>query len=568
MQKSGLFSITDITVLFTGGLALFLYGIRIMSSGLKKASGERVRQFIAKITGNRVYGLLAGAFATLIVQSSSTIIATLVGLVQSRLMTYSQALAVVLGAEIGTTAMAQLFAFSLQDYALIVFAAGFALNVFGKSESLRFSGEALSGFGLLFFGLRLMSEAMAPLQQQPSFISLLHYIEHPLLGVATGIAVTALMHSSAAFIGIIITLALQGSMSLETGIALLLGANIGTCITAVFASAGMQRAAKRVALAQVLFNVSGVLIFLPFISQFSELIRFISFSTDHSRHERLALTVPRQIANAHTFFNIFMALFFLPFLQLFDKLLCRIIPDDPEETRLIPSVKYLKDAALSTPVLALSYAKAEVARMGTIAGKMVRASLHPFINGEPGHDIDFPDLSVIKGMIMREEKLDFLENRLSDYLVKISLSELDEQESREVFALMNIVKDLESMGDELNTLRKKLIEKKRALKSDLSEEGKSELTEIHTLVCMEIEKLALVLQHMDPQQARKILDDDERFIQLVQKAETSHLKRVFFVPEAEITHDIHMELINIFEQVHHYCKSIACSITSAARIVD
>jgi len=233
MQKSGLFSITDITVLFTGGLALFLYGIRIMSSGLKKASGERVRQFIAKITGNRVYGLLAGAFATLIVQSSSTIIATLVGLVQSRLMTYSQALAVVLGAEIGTTAMAQLFAFSLQDYALIVFAAGFALNVFGKSESLRFSGEALSGFGLLFFGLRLMSEAMAPLQQQPSFISFLHYIEHPLLGVATGIAVTALMHSSAAFIGIIITLALQGSMSLETGIALLLGANIGTCITAV-----------------------------------------------------------------------------------------------------------------------------------------------------------------------------------------------------------------------------------------------------------------------------------------------------------------------------------------------
>ena len=567
MQKAGLFSIVDIAVFFTGGLALFLYGIRIMSSGLKKASGERIRQFIAKITGNRFYGLLAGAFATLIVQSSSTIIATLVGLVQSRLMSYSQALAVVLGAEIGTTAMAQLFAFSLQDYALIFFAAGFALSLAGKSESLRFTGEALSGFGLLFFGLKLMAEAMTPLQQQPAFISLLHYIEHPLLAVATGIAVTALMHSSSAFIGIIITLALQGSMSLETGIALLLGANIGTCITGVFASAGMQRAAKRVALAQVLFNVSGVLIFLPFIPQFSELIRLISFSADNSSHESLALTVPRQIANAHTFFNLFMALFFLPFLPLFDKLLCRIIPDDPEEARLIPAVKYLKDSALSTPVLALSYAKAEVARMGTIAGKMVRASLHPFINGEAGHDVVFQHLSVIKGLKMREEKLDFLEHRLSDYLIKISLSELNEQESREVFALMNIVKDLESMGDELNTLRKKHVEKKRALKSDLSEEGKSELTEIHNLVCMEIEKLALVLQHMDPQKVRNIIDD-ERFKQLVQKAETAHLKRVFSVPEAEITHDIHMELINILEQVHHYCKSIARTIPGEAMPVE
>jgi phosphate:Na+ symporter len=567
MQKTGLFSMADIAVFFTGGLALFLYGIRIMSSGLKKASGERIRQFIAKITGNRFYGLLAGAFATLIVQSSSTIIATLVGLVQSRLMSYSQALAVVLGAEIGTTAMAQLFAFSLQDYALIFFAAGFALSLAGKSESLRFTGEALSGFGLLFFGLKLMAEAMTPLQQQPAFISLLHYIEHPLLAVATGIAVTALMHSSSAFIGIIITLALQGSMSLETGIALLLGANIGTCITGVFASAGMQRAAKRVALAQVLFNVSGVLIFLPFIPQFSELIRLISFSADNSGHESLALTVPRQIANAHTFFNLFMALFFLPFLPLFDKLLCRIIPDDPEEERLIPAVKYLKDSALSTPVLALSYAKAEVARMGTIAGKMVRASLHPFINGEAGHDVVFQHLSVIKGLKMREEKLDFLEHRLSDYLIKISLSELNEQESREVFALMNIVKDLESMGDELNTLRKKHVEKKRALKSDLSEEGKSELTEIHNLVCMEIEKLALVLQHMDPQKVRNIIDD-ERFKQLVQKAETAHLKRVFSVPEAEITHDIHMELINILEQVHHYCKSIARTIPGEAMPVE
>ena len=187
-------------------------------------------------------------------------------------------------------------------------------------------------------------------------------------------ALTALMHSSAAFIGILITLALQGALSLEAGIALLLGANIGTCITGVLASIGMLRSAKRVALAQVLFNVLGVLIFFFFIPQFAELIRILSPSGEGSGTERLALEVPRQIANAHSLLNISMSFFFLPFLSLFDRLVYRLLPDDPEEIRLIPAVWFLKESALSTPFLAIRYVKAEVARMGSIAAKMVHAS--------------------------------------------------------------------------------------------------------------------------------------------------------------------------------------------------
>lgn len=552
-----------IAVLFAGGLALFLYGIRMMSSGLKKASGERMRRLISKVTGNRFYGMLAGAFASMIVQSSSTIIATLVGLVQSRLMTSTQSLAVILGAEIGTTAMAQLVAFKFHDFALIIFAAGFALNTLGKSEPLRFTGEALSGFGLLFFGLKVMSEAVAPLESYAPFLSLLRYLDNPLLGVAAGMALTALMHSSAAFIGIIITLALQGALSLEAGIALLLGANIGTCITGVLASAGMLRAAKRVALAQVLFNVAGVLMFLPFITQFAELIRILSPSAEGSGAGRLALEVPRQIANAHSLLNIFMAFFFLPFLVPFDRLLYRLLPDDPEETRLIPAVWYLKESALSTPALALSYVKAEVARMGSIASKMVNASLYPFINGDPGQDVVFPKLSVIKGMDMREAKLDFLENRISDYLIKISRSALSEGQSREVFALMNIVKELESIGDVIESVEGKLLEKKRGVGRDLSQAGKDELMEIHKLVCLEIEQLADALKEIDPLKAGVLPQGDERFKRLVEQAETDHLKRVFMLPEAEVTHQIHMELIYLLEQIHHYCKSIAQIIVNA-----
>ena len=558
-------SLPGIASLFGGGLALFLFGIRMMSSGLKKASGERVRRLVSKISRNRFYGLFSGAFATMIVQSSSTIIAILVGLVHSRFMTSSQALAVILGAEIGTTAMAQLVAFRLHDYALTIFAAGFALNALGKSESLRFTGQAVAGFGLLFFGLKVMSEAVFPLQHYAPFLSLFQYLDHPLIGIIAGTGLTALMQSSGAFIGIVITLALQGSLTLDAGIALLLGANIGTCITAVLASSGMQHAAKRVALAQVLFNVAGVLLFLPFIAQFSELIRLPSPIKEGFGTGKLALEVPRQIANAHLLINLFMSIFFLPFLSLFDRLLYWILPDDPDETRLIPAVWYLKESALSTPVLALSYVRAEVARMGGIASKMVYASLYPVINSEPGQDMVFPKLSVIKGISMREEKLDFLDTRISDYLIQISRSELSERESREVFSLMNIVKDLESIGDVIESLAEKLIQKKRGLKGDLSKEGKLELKEMHTFVCQESEQLAEALKSMDVLQAEQLILGDEHFKRLVAQAEIAHLKRVIRLPDAEITHNIHMELINLLQQLHHYCKSIASSMLASGK---
>ena len=255
----------------------------------------------------------------------------------------------------------------------------------------------------------------------------------------------------------------------------------------------------------------------------------------------------------------------LPFLAPFDRLLYRILPDDQQETRLIPAVWYLKESALSTPVLALGYAKAEVARMGSIAAKMVHASLYPFLSSDPGHDEVFPKLSVIKGMSMREEKLDFLETRISDYLIKISRSALSEWESREVFALMNIVKGLESIGDVVESVEGKLLEKKRRVESDLSQEGKDELKEIHRLVCREVEQIAEALKEMDARKASRLLQGDQIFKQRVEQAETAHLKRVFFIREAELSHDMHMELINLFEQVHHYCKSIAQSIVNAVK---
>lgn len=551
-------SFFSIAIAFAGGLALFLYGIRVMSGGLKKTAGSRMRDFIARITDNRFSGLLAGALATMTVQSSSTIMVMLVGLVQSQLMTYQQALSIILGAEIGTTAMAQLIAFRIHEYGLPVFAAGFAISLLSRREALRNAGEALYGFGLFLFGMSMMSAAVAPLRTYGPFLELLGYMENPLYSVLAGMLLTGLIQSSGAFIVIVITLAQQGALSLEAGIPLLLGSNIGTCITASLASLGMVRSAKRVALAQVLFNVSGVAVFLFLIPWYADLVRMLS------PVEGVPGTViPRQIANAHTLYNVFMAVMFLPLIPLWAKLLIRLIPDSPEETRRQPSVWYLTATALSTPSLALSYARAETARMNRILERMVGASLPAITGSGSARDSVFAELSLIGGIRMREEKIDFIESKVSDYLIAISRQELGERESREVFALMTIVKDQESIGDSIEALLQKLPERTSKSSSALTAEGKADLRALHAFLCSEVAGLTGALQEMSAARASAIMHGADDFLVLAAAAEARHLQRLRSLPESVMTHDRHMELLHAFEEMHHYCKSIARSIMNA-----
>jgi len=245
-----------------GGLSLFLYGMGKMSDGMKKAAGNRMRKILSALTNNRVIGLTVGAFVTMIIQSSSATTVMLVSFVQAELMTFVQSLGVILGADIGTTVTAQLIAFKLTDYALLMIAVGFGLTMFAKNESQKHIGEAILGFGILFFGMKLMSDAMRPLRSYQPFIDVLRGLENPIFGLLAGTIFTALIQSSSAFAGIIIVLAQQGVLTLEAGIPLIFGANIGTCITAGLASIGTTRNAKRVALAHVIFKIAGVLLFV------------------------------------------------------------------------------------------------------------------------------------------------------------------------------------------------------------------------------------------------------------------------------------------------------------------
>jgi phosphate:Na+ symporter len=538
-------------LLFAGGLAVFLLGMRVLSAGLRKASSGRIAHLLSTITGNPVSAMLSGAVATVAVQSSSMVMLTLIGLVQSQILTFSQSLGVVLGAEIGTTMMAQLIAFSPGEFGLSLFAIGFFLSLVRRKRAVSLFGEAISGLGLLFFGLKLMGLAVEPLQSSAEFISILTTLENPLLSVLAGTIMTALIQSSGAFIAILITMAQQGVLTLEVAVPLMFGANIGTCITAAIGSAGSVRPARRVFLAQLFFNLAYAILFLVFLSPYLDLIRAISPTASEGG-------LARQIANAHTFSNLFMALLFLPFLPQFGRLLVRILPDDPEETGRIPAVWHLRESALATPEAAVGLARMETARMNKILGRMASALPVPFIGGGNGHDIIFRRLQVAEGMLMREEKIDFLESKVTAYLIRIMQEAVGEPLIREAATLMALAKDIESAGDVVETLLADFPSGK--INGELTEEGKEEIGQLHEQVCREIAAMSLAIEEMSPRRASAVLKEGKAFDRIFLELGFSHMRRVKSRSESERTHDLHMELLRALDALHHQAMSMAGTI--------
>ena len=532
-----------------GGLALFLYGMSKMSDGMKKAAGGRMRNILAALTKNRVIALIVGAFVTMIIQSSSATTVMLVSFVQAQLMSYAQALGVIMGANIGTTITAQLVAFKLTDYALGMITVGFIMTMFSKRETFKHFGEALLGFGILFFGMYLMSDAMKPLRDYQPFQDLMIGLENPLFGLLIGALFTGLIQSSSAFTGIVITLAMNGLITLEAGIPLIFGANVGTCITAGLASIGTIRDAKRVAIAHVLFNIGGVLIFIWFIPYLADFVRTLSSDT------------PRQIANAHTIFNITVGIVFLPFTTLLAKLVYRILPDKEIEKGVIPTTWHLDNSQISHPAIAIGLVQSELSRMTKIVARMLRAIIHPFTTDDPGEDEIYLKLSVLEGIDMREDKIDFLDEKVVNYLLQIGRQELSNQQMSEVYAMISIANDLESIGDVIHRDMLPLVEKRRQLDSDFSEEGKKELKAYHVKMSKQMSRLQDALSEMDPTMAKKILRKEEKYVILESDFRIRHVKRLRDEMEESLeTHEVHVEFLDLLKQVSVHLANIAKTI--------
>ncbi len=422
-----------------GGLALFLAGLEVLSEGLKKAAGDTLRTILQKLTVNRFLGAITGAFVTGVLNSSSVTTVLVVGFVTAGVMTLAQSVGVIMGANIGSTVTAQLLAFNLSAYALIPVALGFFMSFAGKTERIKHVGMMIMGLGLVFYGMGLMSDGMKPLRTYEPFMEILASMENPLFGILAGAVFTGLVQSSAATVGIAIAMASEGLLTLPAGIALALGANIGTCVTALLAALGKPTEAVRAAVVHICFNILGVVIWLPFLTALADLAIVVSPAVAGIEGKaKLAAEVPRQIANANTMFNVINTLLFIGFTTWFARLAERLVPEQATPEGVIIEPEFLDEGALKAPSLALENARREIHRAGTITLGMMddlRVAL------------DQKDKDKLDEVARRDDEVDILDSEIMKYLGKTRQAMLTEDESRDQQALMTAMTNLESLAD-------------------------------------------------------------------------------------------------------------------------
>lgn len=534
-----------------GGLAIFLYGLDIMSKGMQASAGDKMRSLIGKLTFNRFFALLSGIIITVMLSSSSAASVMLVGFVQAGLMNFVQSLGILLGAGIGTTITAQLIAMNIADYSLLIVAVGFGIMICTKKVRQNNIGKSVLGIGLLFFGMLIMSQAMYPLRSYDGFINFLVNLENPLIGILVGFLFTALIQSSAAFIGIMITLATQGFISLEASIPLVLGTNLGTGITAILASLNSNREAKKVAFAHTLFKGIGVLLFIWWIPEFAELLRKISGNSisEVGTIENMSKDVPRQIANAHTVFSLSLAVLLLPFTNLIGKLINRILPVRIDTEKEVFELKHIKIQLNSSPAIALSLAKMETERMSENVQEMLRLSLKPFMDR---------DASVLHELQKLENKIDFLKENIKKYLISISTENTDEERLNEAFQIMYVIKELEMIADIINTNIRHQASKWFTLKAEFSAEGKEELRTIHLKALKQISRSMEVFHDLNLERAEQVRKKQKKYALMAETYEKHHYERLIHKREDSISSsEVHLELLGLYNAVIRHATNIA-----------
>lgn len=424
--------ITDVLALL-GGLALFLYGMQMMSTGLEAAAGNRMKSILEKLTSNRVKGVLFGAAITAVIQSSSATTVMVVGFVNSGLMTLKQAVWVIMGANIGTTITGQLIALDIGAIAPLFAIAGVGAIMFIKSEKVHHISSIFAGLGILFMGMDMMGAAMSPLKESEAFISLMTKFDNPLLGILVGALFTAVIQSSSASVGILQALASTGMIPLSSAVFVLFGQNIGTCITAVLASIGMKVNAKRTTVIHLLFNIIGTVLFTV-ICLVTPYVTWIEAMTPGDP--------VAQIANAHTVFNIVTTLLLLPFGTHMANIAVRILPDskkaDDEDLRLKYIRPFESSYAIGHSAVAVSQVRDEVNRMRDMVAKNISDSFDSLVQY---------DEKLRKKVSEREEYIDFLNKGISEYIVSLMASEMNMSDSRKINGYYAIISNLERIGD-------------------------------------------------------------------------------------------------------------------------
>jgi len=543
-----------------GGLALFLYGMDQLSESLKAVAGGRMKALLSRLTTNRFTAAFSGALVTAVIQSSSVTTVLVVGFISAGLMTMVQSVGVIMGANIGTTITAQIIAFKVTEYALLLVAVGFAVRFLSKRERVRHQGMVLMGLGLIFFGMGVMGDAMDPLRSSPLFLDLMRGMETPGLGILAGALFTALVQSSSATTGVVIVLASQGFITLPAGIALAFGANIGTCITALLAALGKPREAVRAASVHVLFNVLGVILWLAFIEQLADWVVAVSPRAEGlTGLDRLAADTPRQIANAHTLFNVANTILFLPFAGVFAKVAEKLIPERAGAGEDAVSPRYLDFELMRAPTLAVDRARLEVLHMGDRVRTMMTRILPAIFEGEN------EDLLEIKA---QDEAVDLLHGHIVTYLGRLNQENLMPGVSQELMGLLEAANDLEAVGDiiETNLVVQGLTRLEEGV--TVSPATQKVLTEFHQTVLRGLDLALQAVSQRSREAAQTVVDMKSDVTQMAQMASQHEVMRLIAdEPHRLETYTLEVDVLKNLNRIYYFSKRMARGVLNTTKEV-
>lgn len=553
MDTTNALEVGTIVMGLFGGLAIFLYGMEQMTDALKLVAGSGMKNILARLTTNRFKAAFAGAFVTAIIQSSSVTTVIVVGFISAGLMSLTQSVGIIMGANIGTTVTAQIVAFKVTKYALVLVAAGFSMLFFLKNEKMQHYGHMIMGLGLVFFGMELMSGSTRPLRTYQPFIDLMQQMDNPLTGILISAAFTGLIQSSSATTGVVIVLASQGFISLEAGIALAFGANIGTCVTALLATIGKPREAVQAAVVHILFNVLGVVIWFGFIDHLAQLMRAISPAASHLEGmARLAVETPRQIANAHTVFNVVNTLLFLGFTTPLARLVQRIVPIRAKTEEEAERPRYLDDILLQTPDLAFDIVRMELGRLGASALRMVSGALPPVLHGTQ------EDLDALEKM---DNDVDRLHGALITYMGRLSQEHLTQKQSQQLYDYMAAANYIENIGDMIETNMVETGAERIKQGLHISDSTEEILSALHARVCGAVEQSIEALVAFDKDKAKDVEDAKQEINQLAQEAEAHLASRLTAeAPNRLQAFRIESEMVEYLKRVYYFAKRISKTI--------
>ncbi len=430
-------SLLDLSAGVVGGLALFLLGIQQLTRAMQNVASNRLRELLVRVSGTPLRGAVSGTLTAGLIQSSTATVVLILGFVVAGAMTLVQSVPVILGANLGTTLTIQLIAFDITRFSLVMIAAGFALSSLKRWEILEIPGRMLMALGLVFFGMDVMAGAVAPLQDDPAFREVLVQASTIWVGLLAGAALTAIVQSSSATAGIVVVLGSQGLVDLEVGLAVLMGASIGHCVTPLIAGFGTARPGLRVAVIHAVVNTAGVALAIWLIPQLADLAAWMSPErTELAGMDRERAELPRQLANGYTVFKLGMLVVFLPLHRRIAKLTERLVPDRDDDDQ--PGARYLDDDVLDTPDVALELSRRELAHLGEEAVAAVEATMPTALHGS---EEQLAELS------RRDQRVDAIHEDLLHYLHDIGRGEISDEQSDELLRILAIANDLESIGD-------------------------------------------------------------------------------------------------------------------------